>query len=338
MSPAEQILRGERRAIARQITGIENNRAEARRVLAELYPHTGQAYLVGITGAPGTGKSTLVNELAKAYRRDGQTVAIISVDPTSPFTGGAILGDRVRMTDLAGDTGVFVRSMATRGSLGGLARATADAAKVFDAAGFNIILIETVGVGQAEVEIAGLAHSVIVVEAPGLGDEIQAIKAGVLEIADVFVVNKADREGASRTIAALQMMLDLSHHNLPKTALHHGQLMEAAAPANAGDAPSEDNWQPPICQTVATQGQGVTEVMEALSQHRAYQLSTGNLTRRERERLIFEMQQLLMDRLLTQLLAQLPPERLNQTLEQVVSRRLDPYAAVETLMSLNKNG
>ncbi len=332
MSPVEQILRGERRAIARQISGIENQRAEARRVLAELYPHTGQAYLVGITGAPGTGKSTLVNELAKAYRRDCQTVAIISVDPTSPFTGGAILGDRVRMTDLAGDMGVFVRSMATRGSLGGLARATADVAKVFDAAGFNLILIETVGVGQAEVEIAGLAHSVVVVEAPGLGDEIQAIKAGVLEIADVFVVNKADREGAGRTVAALQMMLDLSHHNLSKTVLHHGQLMEVAAPANAGDAPGEDNWRPPICQTVATQGQGITEVVEALSQHRAHQLSTGNLARRERERLIFELQQLLMERLLAQLLAQVPAEQLNQTLEQVVSRRLDPYAAVERLL------
>src|SRR5512139_3056363 len=204
MSPTEQILRGERRAIARQISGIENDRPEARQVLAELYPSTGRAYLIGLTGAPGTGKSTLVNELAKAYRRENKTVAIISVDPTSPFTGGAILGDRIRMYDLAGVPGVFVRSMATRGSLGGLARATADAAKVFDAAGFDIILIETVGVGQAEVEIASLAHSVVVVEAPGLGDEIQAIKAGILEIADVLVVNKCDLPGAEQTARALK--------------------------------------------------------------------------------------------------------------------------------------
>lgn len=333
MSPTEQILRGERRAIARQISGIENDRPEARRVLAELYPSTGRAYLVGLTGAPGTGKSTLANELAKAYRRENKTVAIISVDPTSPFTGGAILGDRIRMHDLAGDPGVFVRSMATRGSLGGLARATADAAKVFDAAGFEIILIETVGVGQAEVEIAGLAHSVVVVEAPGLGDEVQAIKAGILEIADVFVVNKADREGASRTVAALNMMLDLTHHTLPKTVLHHGLLMEAAATGSDKNPGAEAGWRPPVCQTVATQGQGIDEVVRALVEHRTYQQASGVLARRERERLIFEIQQLLKERLLADLLAQTPPEQINATLEQVVERQLDPYTAVEQLLN-----
>jgi LAO/AO transport system kinase len=336
MSPTEQILRGDRRAIARQISGIENDRPEARRVLAELYPHTGRAHLIGLTGAPGTGKSTLVNELAKVYRRDNKTVAIISVDPTSPFTGGAILGDRIRMHDLAGDPGVFVRSMATRGSLGGLARASADAVKVFDAAGFEIILIETVGVGQAEVEIASLAHSVVVVDAPGLGDEVQAIKAGLLEIADVFVVNKADREGASRTVAALNMMLDLSHNSLPKTMLHHGLLMEVATTISDESAATASGWRPPICQTVAIQGTGIAEVFEALTQHRAYQLASGTLVQRERERLIFEIQQTLKERLLADLLAKVSPEQINQILEQVVQRQLDPYAAVDLLLAAQK--
>jgi len=335
MSLTEPILRGERRAIARQISGIENERPEARQVLAELYPHTGRAYLVGLTGAPGTGKSTLVNELAKAYRRENKTVAIISVDPTSPFSGGAILGDRIRMADLAGDPGVFVRSMATRGSLGGLARATADAAKVFDAAGFEIILIETVGVGQAEVEIAGLAHSVVVVEAPGLGDEVQAIKAGILEIADVFVVNKADREGASRTVAALTMMLDLTDPSLPKTVLHHGQLMAVAATVSNPTRVELAAWRPPICKTVATQGQGIAEVIAALAEHRTYQLNQGMLVQRERERLIFEIQQMLKERLLADLLDKTSPERVNQILTQVLERQLDPFAAVEILAKVD---
>jgi LAO/AO transport system kinase len=336
MSPTEQILRGERRAIARQISGIENERPEARHTLAELYPHTGRAYLIGLTGAPGTGKSTLVNELAKAYRRANKTVAIISVDPTSPFTGGAILGDRIRMQDLAGDSGVFVRSMATRGSLGGLARATADVAKVFDAAGFDLILIETVGVGQAEVEIAGLAHSVVVVEAPGLGDEVQAIKAGILEIADVFVVNKADREGATRTVAALNMMLDLSHNTLPKTVLHHGSLMEIAASDDKNPEVQAGGWRPPICQTIATQGTGIDEVVKALAEHRVYQLASGVLAQRERERLIFEIQQRLKDRLLVDLLAKVSPEQVNQIMGRVVERQLDPEAAIETLLKMGK--
>ena len=205
-----QLLAGNRRALARTISLVEDGGPEAHALLAALYPHTGRGHVIGITGAPGTGKSTLVNTLAKAYREQGRTVGIIAVDPTSPFSGGALLGDRVRIRDLAGDPGVFIRSMATRGSLGGLARATADVIAVLDAAGFDRILVETVGVGQAEVDIAGAAHTTIVVEAPGLGDEVQAIKAGVLEIADLFAVNKADREGADHTVMALQMMQGLA--------------------------------------------------------------------------------------------------------------------------------
>jgi LAO/AO transport system kinase len=327
----EQILQGQRRAIARQISQIENNQAEARPVLAELYPHTGQAHLVGITGAPGTGKSTLVNELAKIYRRQSQTVAILSIDPTSPFSGGAILGDRIRMKDLAGDPGVFVRSMATRGSLGGLARAAADAIKVFDAAGFQIILIETVGVGQAEVEVARLAHTVIVVDMPGLGDEVQAIKAGLLEIADIFVINKADRQGADRLEAALNMMLDLGSAASTKPILHHEVLMEVAGPILHGAG--ENTWRPPIYQTIATTGHGVEAVVKGLAEHRAYLVQDGSLAQRERSRMLFELEQLLKERLLAELMRNLSAAYLTQMLDKVVTRQLDPYTAVDLLLA-----
>lgn len=334
-SLVEEILQGKRRAIARQISHIENDEAEARQILTELYPHTGQAHLVGVTGAPGTGKSTLVNEMAKVLRRQNQTVAILSIDPTSPFTGGAILGDRIRLKDLAGDAGVFMRSMATRGNLGGLAWATADAIKVFDAAGFQVILIETVGVGQAEVEIASLAHSVVVVEAPGLGDEVQAIKAGLLEIADIFVVNKADHDGVDRTVAALKMMLDLNANGSAKSMLHHGTLMEVALPAQ--EPTVEASWRPPIFQTIATTGQGVEAVMEALAEHRAYQVAQGLWQQREQSRILYEIEQILKQRLLANLMTGLSSTQLNETLEKVTARQLDPYTAAEALLDAGRN-
>jgi LAO/AO transport system kinase len=330
----DQILAGNRRAIARLISQLENNQPAALDILVELYPHTGQAYLVGVTGAPGTGKSTLVNELAKLYRGQDQSVAVLSIDPTSPFTGGAILGDRIRLKDLAGDAGIFIRSMATRGTLGGLARAAADSIKVFDAAGFEIIIIETVGVGQAEVEIARLAHSVIVVDVPGLGDEVQTIKAGLLEIADVFVVNKADRDGVDRTVAALKMMLDLSRDGPARAALHHGVLLDISSPPPAPAA--EPRWQPPICKTIATTGAGVDTVIEALAQHRDYQQRSGLLARREQSRLIFEIEQILKERLLAGLMSKLSQSQLDDIVTRVTDRRLDPYTAVEMLLRLSE--
>ncbi len=224
-----QTIRSNRRQLSRLLTRAENGQADAE--IAAIYPHTGQAHIIGVTGAPGTGKSTLVNALTKQYRSQQRTVAIVAVDPTSPFTGGAILGDRIRMRELSGDVGVFVRSMATRGSLGGLARATGDLVCVFDAAGFDVILIETVGAGQSEVDIARLAQTTLVVEAPGLGDDVQAIKAGILEIADILVVNKADRPGVDNTVRALRAMLDLGHR--VERISHHGALHTIASSVSA---------------------------------------------------------------------------------------------------------
>ena len=222
---AAGVLSGDRLALSRSITLVENEQPGARDLLSALFPHTGRAHIVGVTGAPGTGKSTLVTALARAYRTAGQTVAIAAIDPSSPFTGGALLGDRVRMRALSGDAGVFIRSMATRGSLGGLAKTTNDVVMALDAAGFDRVIVETVGVGQAEVEIASTAHTTLVVEAPGLGDEVQAIKAGILEIADLLVVNKADRPGADRTIRALELMLEIEADG-PRQVYHHGSLVQ----------------------------------------------------------------------------------------------------------------
>src|SRR5512138_2038382 len=212
MSLTESVREGNRLALARLLTQVENELPEGRTALAGLFPHTGRAHLIGVTGAPGTGKSSLVNQLALHYRRnENKRIAIVAVDPSSPFTGGAVLGDRVRMRDLSGDPGIFIRSMASRGSVGGIAQATASIAQVFDAAGFDIIIIETVGAGQSEVDVARLAHTTLVVEAPGMGDDIQAIKAGILEIADILVVNKADLPEAKKTEQALRAMLGLAH-------------------------------------------------------------------------------------------------------------------------------
>jgi LAO/AO transport system kinase len=336
MTDITPILSGSRLALSRLLTQIENDTPEGRAALNDLFPHTGQAHLIGVTGAPGTGKSSLVNRLAHFYRHppEGQApkrVAVAAVDPSSPFTGGAVLGDRVRMRDLAGDPGVFIRSMASRGSLGGLATATAGVVQAFDAAGYEVILIETVGAGQAEVDIARLAHTTLVVEAPGLGDDIQAIKAGILEIADILVINKADRPGVEHTERALKGMLSLAHP--VQRVFHHGQMMEVQTGAAQPEGPM---WIPPIQKTVATEGEGIPELAEAIAEHRVYLQTSGDWERRERARLQSELFQLLQSTLVTRWQATVSDARYRQTIDRLLEREISPREAVDAL--LNGNG
>ncbi len=334
MSIVQQVLEGNRYALSRVLTQIENDTTEGREALAALFPYTGKAHLIGVTGAPGTGKSSLVNRLAYFYRHppegEPKTVAIVAVDPSSPFTGGAILGDRIRMRDLTGDRGVFIRSMASRGALGGLARATAGVVQALDAAGFEVIFIETVGAGQAEVDIARLAHTTLVVEAPGLGDDVQAIKAGILEIADILVVNKADRPGAISTERALIEMLKLAHPSREMVS-HHGQMMKVEIPAG-GENDSEE-WVPPVIKTVATENKGIDELAAAIAKHREFLQKTGEWEARDRLRLSTEVEDLLGETLLRRWQKNMPERRYREVLEQVFARRLAPAEAVESLLS-----
>lgn len=322
------VLVGDRRALAQAITRVENRAAGAAELLALLHPATGRAAIVGITGAPGTGKSTLVSALAQGLRLRGQRVAIIAVDPTSPFSGGAVLGDRIRMVDLAGDPGVFIRSMANRGSLGGLAATTGDVVRVLDAAGFDVILIETVGAGQSEVDIARTADTTIVVDAPGLGDEVQAIKAGILEIADILVVNKADRPGAENTVRALRAMLEMGHRF--RTLRHHGQIMQVE---EAAQAPALDLWQVPVLSTVAAQHIGIAAVIDALDRHRAHLRETGMLRDRIRQRVEADLLDRLRETLLARLIAQRGSAALREAVERILAREIAPEDAVRALLS-----
>lgn len=329
---AKAILNGERLPLTRALTQIENNTVEGLELLEALFPHTGKAHLIGVTGAPGTGKSTLVNQLALAYRQpiNGKTpprVAIVAVDPTSPFSGGALLGDRVRMQDLAGDPGIFIRSMASRGSLGGLASATAGLVQVFDAAGFEIIIIETVGAGQAEVNIARLAHSTIVIEAPGLGDEIQTIKAGILEIADILVVNKSDKPGAENTLRGLRNMLSLAHPEADDV-MHHGELMDLDSSTDR----SPEGWIPAVLPTTATSGEGIPDLINKLNDHRDYLKSSGKWQSREEARLKDQLETLLGAALRSRWENRISPDIYQVTLAQVIKRELSPWRAVEELI------
>ncbi|MFW5708937.1 MAG: methylmalonyl Co-A mutase-associated GTPase MeaB [Chloroflexota bacterium] len=324
-------LNGNRRAAARLLTQIENQRDGVEDIIAALFPHTGRAVIIGITGAPGTGKSSLVNAMAKGYRQQGKTVGIIAVDPTSPFSGGAILGDRIRMRDLSGDSGVFIRSMATRGSLGGLARATRDAIRVLDAAGFDVVLVETVGAGQSEVDIVRTAQTTLVVEAPGLGDDVQAIKAGILEIADVLVVNKADRAGVKNTTQSLKAMLELGH---PASRLgltgQHGRLITDVI--SKGDILPE--WIPPIVQTIATQTVGVPELLEAIESHQVYVRSEPVRWKLDRLRFEIEIYERLRELVVDRLMSQTPDADISQIVSRVQSRELDPQRAAQEILKL----
>lgn len=321
----DSVLQGQIRAIARIITRVENNPVAAEQAVQVLYPHTGKAHIIGITGSPGAGKSTVVNALVKTLRRQDARVGIVVVDPSSPFTGGALLGDRVRMRDLSGDPGIFIRSMASRGSLGGLARATASVIKVLDAAGYDYILVETVGAGQAEVDIANAAHTTVVVEAPGMGDEIQSIKAGILEIADILVVNKVDRPGADRTVRSLKMMLHLGPVG--------GTRKSGRISTTNGASDANNSWHIPVLETIATEEKGMEALADALGQHMAHLRHSGEWLQRERERSWREIEMLLQRRFMSQFQAQVPQEMRESLLTAVAEREVDPYTAVNQLLS-----
>jgi LAO/AO transport system kinase len=304
-----QAREGRPRAVARLISLVEGASPQLREVMAALAPLTGGAYVVGLTGSPGVGKSTSTSALVSAYRRAGKRVGVLAVDPSSPFSGGALLGDRVRMSEHASDPGVYIRSMATRGHLGGLAWSAPQAIRVLDAAGCEVILVETVGVGQSEVEIASQADTSVVLLAPGMGDGIQAAKAGILEIGDVYVVNKADRDGADATARELNHMLGL------------------------GEARCPGDWRPPIVKTVAARGEGVDEVVEALEKHRAWMEEHGVLAERRRSRAAREVETIAVTALREKIGDLHGDRRLDALAERIVAGGLDPYAASDELVA-----
>jgi LAO/AO transport system kinase len=311
---AAQVRAGEPRAISRAITAIENAEARAEDLLRELFPASGRAYVIGVTGAPGTGKSTLVDRLAAHYRARGKTVGIIAVDPSSPYTGGAVLGDRIRMQGHATDAGIFIRSMATRGFFGGLARATADAALVLDAAGKEIVLIETVGVGQDEIDVVRLAECTLVLVVPGLGDDVQNMKAGLMEVADIFVLNKAEREGADRVEQQLDAMLELAP--VFRTGAHDGQ-----------------GWKPPVIRTTAIEGKGIGELAEAIERFHELRERSGE----QRAKIVEYWKHRLVLLMETQVIARALNGDGRRALEslalEVAERRKNPYTAVRELLS-----
>ena len=306
----ERVTSGDARALARAITLVENRAPESSELLKALFPRTGRAKVIGLTGSPGAGKSTLVDQLAREYRKQQKTVGIIAVDPTSPYSGGAILGDRIRMGSHFADPGIYIRSMATRGSLGGLARTTADVSSVLDASGRDVILIETVGVGQDEVDIVRLAEVTVVILVPGMGDDVQTIKAGIMEIADIFVINKSDREGAERVEREIRAMQSL--------------------------ATRDDNWTPPIVKTVASAGEGVAELSAAISSYQDFLSRSGLAHRKQvdnwRERLL----EMLRDATMRQVLHQHGEEALARYAAEIADHKRDPYSLIEEIVGSTK--
>lgn len=304
---ADAVLNGDRRATAKAITIAENNTLEAQEIVSLLYPHTGKAQIIGITGPSGAGKSTLVEKMIKQLRRRGKTVAVVAVDPTSPFSGGAFLGDRIRMQELTTDEGVFIRSMATRSNPGGLAKATKDAVRILDASGRDVVIVETVGAGQSEVDIIKIAQTVVVVLAPGFGDEIQAIKAGIMEIGDIFVVNKADRENADKAVTDIQAMLELGNER--------------------------DKWNPVIVKTTAITGEGTDELLEKVEEHQAY-LAKGEARLRQKRMVETELVDAIKQKITEHLIKELKKNgRLDMLTSQILAREIDPFTAAEKILA-----
>jgi len=301
------VLKGDRRAIARAITLAENSNRETRKTVSLLYPHTGKAQIIGITGPGGVGKSTLVEKLVKELRKRGKTVGVVAVDPTSPFSGGAFLGDRIRMQDLSTDAGVFIRSMATRNNPGGLARATKDAVHILDASGKDVIIVETAGAGQSEVDVIKIAQTIIVILAPGFGDEIQAIKAGIMEIGDIFVVNKADRENADRAVIDIQAMLELSN--------------------------DEGKWRPAIIKTTATTGEGTAQLLKEIEKHKDH-LAKGEAELRQKSIVETELTEAIKQKFTEHLMGELRKSgRMEELVSRVLARDIDPVGAAEELFT-----
>jgi len=302
----DAVLKGDRRTIARAITLIENNTLEAQKIVSLLYPHTGKARIIGITGPGGAGKSTLVEKLIKELRQQGKTVGVIAVDPTSPFSGGAFLGDRIRMQDLSTDEGVFIRSMATRNNPGGLARATKDAVRILDASGMDVVIVETVGAGQSEVDIIKIAQTIVVVLAPGLGDEIQAIKAGIMEIGDIFVINKADRENANKAVTDIQTMLQLSNE--------------------------KNKWKPAIIKTIAITGEGTGRLLEKIDEHRKH-LKKGEASLRQKRIVQTELVEAIKKKTAEHVVEMLKRTgKLDVLISRILAKEMDPITAAEKVL------
>jgi LAO/AO transport system kinase len=332
-----RVLAGQPRAIGRAMRLVDDEPAASGALLKALWPHTGKAWVLGVTGNPGAGKSTLADRLIEAYRAGGRRVGVVAVDPSSPYTGGAILGDRIRMSRHATDEGVFIRSLATRGHLGGLTRSARDVVRVLDASGHDLVIVETVGVGQDELEITHTAHSTLVVMAPGMGDEVQAIKAGILECADVFAVNKADREGADAAVRDLELMISLGNESiraLSKVRGHatHGSadgFVQGGPPQSAG---ADERWTPPIVKCVAARGDGVAELVAALARHRAWVEGTERGQARRRARLAEQLRESLRESLIDAAVHDLGP-LIDAAVQAVDSRQVDPYTATEDLVA-----
>jgi LAO/AO transport system kinase len=305
----ERLLSGDRRALARMVTLIESETPSARQYLAELHQHAGRAHIIGVTGAPGAGKSTLVTRMVRELRKNAQKVGVVAIDPSSPFTGGAILGDRIRMMELAGDPNVFIRSMASRGSLGGLSSSTRDVVRAMDAAGYDPIIIETVGTGQAEVEVMRTAQTVLVVVAPGMGDDIQAIKAGILEIADIFVVSKADKPAADQTVAELAMLLSLDSRR------------------------RKASWRIPIIKTSSLKEQGIAQLVDSMQKHQHYLRESGIVADRTQRQVRSELQALIMHAVSAALDAEVSAEEWKTLIADIDSRKRDPYTIARELQN-----